>query len=57
MKLESVNYSVTDGVACIALNRPERLNAINGPLLRDFQRALRAANADDAVRPREDCPH
>jgi enoyl-CoA hydratase/carnithine racemase len=33
----------------ITLNRPERLNAINGILLDDLAAALRAANTDEAI--------
>ena len=39
-----------DGIATIILNRPERLNAINPALLADLNAALRAAEADPAVR-------
>lgn len=34
----------------IGLNRPERLNAMNGPLVTDLARALDEANADPATR-------
>ena len=46
----TVNYRVDDGVATITLNRPERLNAINKNLLRDFLQALRDANGDEQVK-------
>lgn len=47
---ETVTYRLDDAVATIALNRPERLNAINAALLRDLKAALDAANADEKVR-------
>lgn len=46
----TVLYSVHDGVATIALNRPHRLNAINPELLTDFKLVLDTANADSGVR-------
>ncbi|MGF1611391.1 MAG: enoyl-CoA hydratase/isomerase family protein [Kiloniellales bacterium] len=38
------------GVRCIALNRPERLNAMNRQLIDDVARAFDDANADPATR-------
>ena len=46
---KTVLLSVAGGVAEVRLNRPDRLNAINPDLLRDFADALRAAQADPAV--------
>ena len=37
-------------VATITLNRPERMNAISGPMLASFSQALRDADADPDVR-------
>jgi len=39
-----------DGVAVLTLNRPERLNAITGPMLDALSQALVDANRDPAVR-------
>ncbi|MGG7567473.1 enoyl-CoA hydratase/isomerase family protein [Rhodovulum sp. DZ06] len=47
---DTIAYSVEDGVAVIALNRPDNLNAMNSALLRDLAAASAAAEADDAVR-------
>ncbi|WP_071674721.1 enoyl-CoA hydratase/isomerase family protein [Nioella nitratireducens] len=41
---------VDDGVRRIALNRPDRLNAMNLTLIRDVARAFDDANADPATR-------
>lgn len=50
MSYEHILYDVTDQVAVISLNRPERLNALS-PLMRtELEQALLAANADDTVR-------
>jgi enoyl-CoA hydratase/carnithine racemase len=43
-------YDVSDGVATITLNRPDRMNAISGPMLASFSQALRDSDADRAVR-------
>jgi enoyl-CoA hydratase/carnithine racemase len=44
-----VLYDSRDGLAVVTLNRPHRLNAINGELLRDLIDALDGAGRDDAV--------
>lgn len=43
-------YEVSDNVATITLNRPDRMNAISGPMLASLSRALRDADADGDVR-------
>ena len=45
----TVLRGTTDGVATLTLNRPERLNALNGTLLADLCTALDGALADDDV--------
>ncbi len=45
-----VRLLVEAGVAEVILSRPERKNAIDGPLGRDLTTALQAANADPDVR-------
>ena len=49
-QLETVNVSVSDGVATVQLNRPEALNAWNRQFGEDLLAALREARADEAVR-------
>lgn len=49
MELETVQYSVADGVARIAMNRPDKRNALNHQLLDDLDSAFTAAEDDDAV--------
>jgi enoyl-CoA hydratase len=39
-----------DGLAVLTLNRPDKLNAINGAMIAGLHRALDEAEADDAVR-------
>ena len=46
---ETIRYEVVDPVATITLNRPDRLNAITGAMLRELQEALAAAEADASV--------
>src|SRR5262245_43518970 len=43
-------YAVSDGVAWIRLNRPDRMNAVNGELRRALVEAVRRVDGDDAVR-------
>ena len=45
----TLTYAVDDRIATITLNRPERLNAINGAMPGEIRAAVEAANADDAV--------
>src|SRR5258706_9409618 len=47
---ETVLYEVKDRVATITLNRPDRLNAMNRPLLEATVDALETAASDDAIR-------
>jgi len=46
----TVRYEVADTVATLTLDRPERLNAVNGPMLEALRAALDRADADDGVR-------
>ena len=46
----AVLYAVTDGVAVVTLNRPERLNASNAAMSAALTRAFTAAGHDPAVR-------
>ena len=50
MGFETVRYEQADGVACITLNRPERLNAVNTTVIRELVDALDRADGDDGVR-------
>ncbi|WP_420436064.1 crotonase/enoyl-CoA hydratase family protein [Candidatus Poriferisodalis sp.] len=49
-EFETILYEVDDHVATITLNRPERLNAFNGQMLRDVMDAIDLVDADDDVR-------
>ncbi|MCW2925451.1 MAG: Enoyl-CoA hydratase/isomerase [Thermoleophilia bacterium] len=48
--LETIDYAVADGVATIALNRPDKRNAINHQLHLDLAAALRLVQRDRSVR-------
>ncbi len=50
MAYEHILYSVTDGVAVVTLNRPDKLNAWTATMHREVKAAMRAASDDDAVR-------
>ena len=45
-----ITYAVTDGVAELVLNRPEKLNAFHLPMYHETCDAFERAQADDAVR-------
>ena len=46
---ENIDYTVDEPIATITLNRPDRLNALTGPMLRELQEAVTAAEADERV--------
>ena len=50
MEYRDLIYDVSDHVATVTLNRPDRLNAISGPMLASFSAAFREADADRGVR-------
>ena len=50
MAFETLLYELEDGVLTLSLNRPERLNAFTGTMMRELIEAFDAADADDAVR-------
>ncbi|MBD5635160.1 MAG: crotonase/enoyl-CoA hydratase family protein [Candidatus Eremiobacteraeota bacterium] len=47
---ETLSYDVTDGIATIALDRPEKLNAFTSRMMLDLIAAFDVTDADDAVR-------
>src|SRR5882757_7437471 len=47
---EYIRYQVTDHVARITLNRPEKLNALIDPAYAELHAALDAIDRDDEVR-------
>lgn len=50
MNLETILYSMSDGIAEIRLNRPQRLNAVTQQLYDELNTALSTAEADRDVR-------
>ncbi len=50
MAFEFISYDVAGRVATITLNRPEKLNAINGDMIREIIAAFQQVDADDDVR-------
>ncbi len=48
--MKKVEYQCKDGIARIALNRPERRNALDRELLTELRDALQVSAADDSVR-------
>lgn len=50
MDYTQLEYQVADGIATVALNRPDRLNAFTGTMMRELIDAFDRTDADDAVR-------
>jgi len=50
MSYQEILYDVDDGVLTITLNRPEKLNAFTGTMMREMIDAFDRADADDSVR-------
>lgn len=45
---ETIDFSITDGLATITFNRPDRLNALSAKLKSEFLQALRSLNREDS---------
>jgi 2-(1,2-epoxy-1,2-dihydrophenyl)acetyl-CoA isomerase len=50
MPFDTLRFERSEGIAYVALNRPERLNALNLALIADLRNAAAAIDADPAVR-------
>jgi 2-(1,2-epoxy-1,2-dihydrophenyl)acetyl-CoA isomerase len=50
MSYETILYQVTDGVATITLDRPDKLNAFNDQMIQETTDAFKQAGRDDDVR-------
>lgn len=50
MAYEHILYEVSDRIATITLNRPDRMNAWTPVMERDVRDAMEASSADDNVR-------
>ena len=50
MEYTQILYDVTDGVATITLNRPDKMNAFTGTMMREVIDAFDQVDADDDVR-------
>jgi enoyl-CoA hydratase/carnithine racemase len=50
MDFETIIYEKSEGIATITLNRPERMNALNNDLIREWAQALEEARLDPEVR-------
>ncbi len=47
---ETIQLAVADGVATLTLHRPDRMNAFNGPMIRDLLAAFDVTDRNDDVR-------
>ena len=50
MKFENILFEITDGVARLTLNRPDKLNSFTGDMHAELREALDAIQADKAAR-------
>ena len=50
MNYQHILYEVSDKIATITLNRPDRMNAWTATMERDVRHAMEAAAGDDSVR-------
>ena len=50
MAYETILYEVSDQILTITLNRPDKLNAFNGKMMRELIEAFDAADKDDDIR-------
>ncbi len=50
MQFETILYDVRDHIATITLNRPDRMNAMGGPMRQELIAAFDLTDADDDVR-------
>src|SRR5678816_4476939 len=50
MAFETILYEVSERVATVTLNRPDRLNAVNTTVIRELVEAFDQADGDDGVR-------
>lgn len=50
MSQETILYDVSEGIATVTLNRPDKLNAWTRQMAHELRAAMHAAAADDAVR-------
>jgi enoyl-CoA hydratase/carnithine racemase len=49
MKYETITFEQRDRTACVTLNRPERLNAINGQMITELHHAYRRIEDDPDI--------
>src|SRR5260370_2373998 len=50
MQFDTLLFERRDGIAHVTLNRPDRLNALNRPLITDFRAAAAAIDSDPDIR-------
>ncbi|MFO1330820.1 MAG: enoyl-CoA hydratase-related protein, partial [Rubrivivax sp.] len=49
-EFQTIVYEVSDGIATVTLNRPDKLNAFTARMREELIAAFDASDADDAVR-------
>ena len=46
---EMIQYEVSDRIATVTINRPERRNAMTASMNKEFHKRIREAGEDDSV--------
>jgi 1,4-dihydroxy-2-naphthoyl-CoA synthase len=49
-QFEALHFEVSENIATLTLNRPDRMNAFGGTMSQDLQGALDITDADDSIR-------
>ena len=50
MQFDTLLFECRDGIAYVTLNRPDRLNALNLPMITDLRAAAAAIDSDHDIR-------
>ena len=50
MQFDTLIFEQREGIACVTLNRPDRLNALNDPMVEDLRRAAAAIESNQDIR-------
>ena len=50
MAYETIEFEITEGVAVLTLNRPDRMNSFNTEMHAEVRDALKQVKKDDSVR-------
>ena len=55
MSFETLIYDLHEGIVTVTLNRPERLNAVNGTMIRELVEAIDRFDRSEERRVGKEC--